>query len=123
MEYAFFQEQIGNLIDVFGSKNYPALRVKLFWEVFSHVNKDTFKSAIRKLCIESSRAPLKNEIQEAVSSFSNRFERVTTYCSSCGGNGLVYKMVGLYQNSFRCTCENGKYPSEEIPHISKYKEV
>jgi len=108
-----FSEQIGRLRSVYGDRNYPDERLRLFWLSFKNIDDQKFEEAVSTAIETMKVAPLKQDLWEIIKSArtdsGDTKRTIENGCEYCNGSGLTSyaEMRGAYEYTFsgRCRCD------------------
>jgi hypothetical protein len=129
VEYSEFQEQMGELADFYGEKNFSPRVNGIIWQIVQRLTVGDFKAVIQILVEEGARPPNPAAIRKAAMPYIRRaeqnwrqsevkkLEELKERCKSCDGSGYVFALLRAnpaHEYSFAC-------PACEAPRVRGFK--
>lgn len=110
MNHADFTFHMKRMVDCYGEKSYPDVRVQQIWEWAKRMEPRVFSEIVAKLIGDCDRPPLLQKFQEYYSIVRQKMPRQKIDCGFCDGGGFICDDKPL-PTAYACRCEAG----QEIP--------
>jgi len=127
-----FVLEFHSILNVYGDKNYPPVRVELIYEYVKALSREEFKSGLNAIIGNEKHAPMMNEfkqyfqniIQEKNKRLMDEMAK-ENHCVKCNSTGMVLmkKKYGMADNAYQCNCYLGKKFYSHFPKIFTPKQI
>lgn len=109
MTQAQFSYAMDRIIDCYGDKAYPQVRVTAIHAWAKRMPSEVFDAVVDHLINESERAPMLAKFKDAYSIVKARFpiSKLKVDCPYCDGSGFYAPIVVGIPTAYRCRCAAG----------------
>ena len=127
-----FVLEFHSILNVYGDKNYPPVRVELIYEYLKALSREEFKSGLNTIIGNEKHPPMMNEFREYFKNIiqtknKNLMEEMEkeNHCVKCNSTGMVLikQKYGMADNAYQCNCYLGKKFYSHFPKIFTPKQI